>query len=35
VDGDLVEVLVVEGLEVEGGVDLLLEPGGGVCEQVA
>jgi hypothetical protein len=35
VDGDLVEVLVVEGLDVEGLVELVLEAGRGAGEQVA
>jgi hypothetical protein len=35
VDGDLMQVLVVEGLDVEGLVELLLEAGRGVGEQVA
>jgi hypothetical protein len=35
VDGDLVEVLVVEGLDVEGLIELLLEAGRGAGEQVA
>jgi hypothetical protein len=35
VDGDLMHVLVVEGLDVEGLVELLLEAGRGAGEQVA
>jgi hypothetical protein len=35
VDGDLVQVLVVQGLQVEGLVKLLLQAGRYVCEQVA
>ena len=34
-EGDLVHVLLVEGLEVEGLVELFLEAGRGVGEQVA
>jgi hypothetical protein len=34
-DGDLMQVLVVEGLDVEGLVELLLEAGRGTGEQVA
>jgi hypothetical protein len=35
VDGDLVHVLVVEGLDVECLVELLVEAGRGAGEQVA
>jgi hypothetical protein len=35
VDGDLVHVLFVQGLDVERGVELLLQAGRGVGEQVS